>query len=222
MGIFDAPPDVDNKNTGFLRTLKYPHPVAPPDMFAAFRRLLLLAICVIAVPGVWAQTSASHTVTIGVQPISVMAVSGNPLPLSLSSEFSAGPDQSVDASTHYNLTTNVDGVQIEAALDFPMPPGLQLRLRAETSLGQSLGTVVLSTSTRAGRLINGIGRGLENGRILEYELLQIGEAGLIPLQERRVTLAIVNPETGYRQEVSQIVSFTVGDSFFEDPVIESN
>lgn len=191
-------------------------------MSAALRRLIVLAIFLLAVPTTWAQTSASHTVSISVQPITVIAVSGNPLPLALSTDSGMGQSQPYDASTHYNLTTNVDGVMIEAALDFPMPPGLHLRLRAETSLGQTRGAIVLSTSSRGGRLIDGIGRGLENGRALEYELVATREVKEIPLQERRITLAIVNPETGYRQEVSQVVTFSVGDPFSVDPVAETN
>jgi len=125
-----------------------------------------------------------------------------------------------DASTHYNLTTNVEGVRIEAVLDFPMPPGLQLRLRAETGLGQSSGSINLSSSSRGAHLVRGIDRGLENGRVLEYELVAENDIGLIPLQERRVTIAIVNPDTGFHQEVSQIVTFSVGDDFGFDPLVE--
>lgn len=191
-------------------------------MSTVIRTLLLIAICLIVVPGVWAQTSGSHTVTTSIQPITVIAVSSDPLPLTLSSGSGAELNQSVDASTHYNLTSNVDDVLIEAALDSPMPAGLKLRLRAESSLGQSLGAVTLTSSSRSGRIVDGIGRGLENGRILEYELIASGNKGVVPPQERRVTLAIVNPETGYRQEVSQVVSFSVGDSSFEDQLTESN
>lgn len=191
-------------------------------MSTALRTISLLAICLIAVPSVWAQTSASHTVKVGLQPITVIAVSADPLPLSLLTDSSAGMDRSVDATTHYNLTSNVDNVVIEATLDRPMPSGLKLRLRAESSLGQSLGAVTLSTSSRSGRIVDGIGRGLENGRVLEYELVASGSTKAVPLQERDITLTIINQDSGYRQEVSQVVSFSVDDPFFEDPATESN
>ena len=191
-------------------------------MSTVIRTLLLIAICLIVVPGVWAQTSGSHTVTTSIQPITVIAVSSDPLPLTLSSGSGAGLNQSVDASTHYNLTSNVDDVTIEATLDFPMPSGLKLRLRAESSLGRSLGAVTLKSSSRSKPIVDGIGRGLENGRTLEYELVANGNIGVIPLQERRITLTIVNPDSGFRQEVSQVVSFSVGDPLFEDRKTASN
>ena len=194
-------------------------------MLLAPRRILLLALFLVASHPVRGQgtvsTSGSHTVSIGINPITVIAVSGDPLPLSLQPE--SGMLVVRDASTHYNLTTNVEGVRIEAILDFPMPPGLHLRLRAETGLGQSGGSINLSSSSRGIQLVGGIGRGLENGRLLEYELEADSGIGHIPLQERRVTVAIVNPDTGFRQEVSQMVTFSVGDDFgFESFVEESN
>lgn len=190
------------------------------------KRFLLLALLLLASIPVRGQgtltSTASHTVRIGVQPISVIAVSGNPLPLTMIS----GQDAeriSRDLSTHYNLTTNVDDVRIEASLDFPMPPGLRLRLRAETGLGRSRGFVNLNATGRGAHLVSGIGRGLENGRVLEYELVAEAGAGPIPMQERQVTIAIINPRTGSRQEIIQSVSFSVDDAFgFESMVNASN
>ena len=137
-----------------------------------------------------------------------MAVSGDPLPLTAVRD-TEGTVRVQDASSHYNLTTNVDDVRIEAALDFPMPEGFRLRMRAETGLGQSRGVVNLSDAGRSRTLIGSIGRGLENGRLLEYELLIDPQAEPVPMQERRVTLSIVNPRTGFRQEVTQVVSFSL-------------
>jgi hypothetical protein len=190
----------------------------------ASRRILLLTLFLAASQPVWGQAAASgsgsHTVNIGINPITVIAVSGDPLPLSLQPDL--GILVARDASTHYNLTTNVDGVRIEAILDFPMPPGLHLRLRAETGLGRPRGSINLSSSSRGAHVVGDIGRGLENGRVLEYELVADNDIGHIPLQERRVTVAIVNPKTGFRQEVSQIVTFSVGDEFDFDTLVEES
>ena len=52
-------------------------------------------------------------------------------------------------------------------------------------------------------------RGLENGRRIEYTLVVDPDAGAIPFQSRLVTLSLVNPETGYRQELQQVLQFSV-------------
>ena len=170
-------------------------------------RLMFLVLLAVLVQPMLGQTSASHQVHLGIQPITVMAVSGNPMPLTL---FRSGSDpkiQTQDASTFYDLTTNVANVYIEASLDLPMPPGTQLLLRAESSIGQSLGSVTLRASSRGQRLVSSMVRGLENGRRLEYSFVAGKNAGDIPAQSRLVTLSLVNPDTGYRQELTQVVTF---------------
>lgn len=176
------------------------------------RRLLFALVLLLAGGTAKAQAqtsaSASHRVFVGIQPITVMAVSGDPLPMNIVQ----GPGSSksvLDASTFYNLTTNVDRVQIEARMDEPMPDGLRLRLRAESSLGSSLGVVNLTGDGRPRRVVGNMGRGLENGRRLEYELVADPGLGPVPFQSRMVILSVINPETGYRQEISQLIRFSV-------------
>ena len=176
------------------------------------RRLLLVLVLLLAggTARVQAQTSASasHRVFVGVEPITVMAVSGDPMPMNI--VLDSGSSKSVlDASTFYNATTSVDRVQIEARMDEPMPDGLRLRLRAESSLGNSLGVVNLTGDGRSRRVVGNMARGLENGRRLEYELVADPGLGPVPFQSRMVVLSFVNPETGYRQEISQLIRFSV-------------
>lgn len=156
----------------------------------------------------YAQTSASHTVAIRIQPITVMAVSGDPIPMSILAQ--EGYDGGVQtAQTFYDLTTNVDHVYIEATLDAPMPEGAELHVRATSTIGQSRGSVLLDGRSRAKRLVNNMKRGLENGQTLEYTFSADASLGPIPMQSRQVTIALVNPDTGYRQELRQTVSFGV-------------
>lgn len=172
------------------------------------RRLLLILVLLFAGRTVQAQTSASHRVTVGIEAITVMALSGDPMPMNV--VMDSGVSKSArDASSHYNLTTNVAQVYIEARLEEPMPSGLRLRLRAESSIGQSLGIVTLAGDGRAKRVVGSMDRGLENGRRLEYEVVADPGVGAVPFQSRMVTLALVNPETGFRQELQQIVQFSV-------------
>lgn len=195
----------------------------PAVMPSIPRRILLLTLFFLASIPVRGQSTltstASHTVRVGIEPITVIAVSGNPLPLSIMRD--SGSLSTRDTSSHYNLTSNVDGVRIEAALDFPMPPGLQLRLRADTGLGRSRGFMNLNASGHGKPLVSSISRGLENGRTLEYELVVAEGVDPIPMQERRVTIAIVNPNTGFRQEVTQTVVFSVDEGFSADALVEA-
>lgn len=190
---------------------------------SALRRLTFLTLFLLASRPVLGQSattaSASHTVSIGIQAITVMAVSGDPLPLTAVRD-AGGAIRVQDASSHYNLTSNVDDVRIEAVLDFPMPDGFRLRMRADTGLGQSRGVVNVSDASRARTLVGSIGRGLENGRFLEYELLIDPQAEPVPMQERRVTLSIVNPRTGFRQEVTQVVTFSLEEAPGSDILTE--
>lgn len=170
-------------------------------------RLLFLVLLAALAQPILGQTSASHRVHLGIQPITVMAVSGNPMPLTLFRSSGDPKSQTQDASTFYDLTTNVADVYIEAFLDLPMPPGTQLQLRAESSIGQSLGPVTLKASSRGQRIVSSMVRGLENGRRLEYSFVASKNVGDVPAQTRLVTLSLVNPDTGYRQELTQVVTF---------------
>ena len=154
-----------------------------------------------------AQTSGSHTVTMGISPISVIAVSGDPVPLIVQRDVPLDTGEAIDATTFYNLTTNVQDVMITAELDAPMPDGTSLFLTAESSLGKGNGETELSVSSR--RLVTAIGRGLENGRILQYRFDGSRATTTIPVQSRRVTITIINPRDGLRQEVSQYVQIGV-------------
>ncbi|MDA0378330.1 MAG: hypothetical protein O2899_02470, partial [Bacteroidetes bacterium] len=114
-------------------------------MTPASRRHILLLLLLIPVGTAMAQTSASHRVVVGIEPITVMAISGDPMPLF--GVLEPGRTTTVqDATTYYNLTTNVDRVHLEARLEEPLPPGVQLQLWVESSIGSSLGGVRLDDS----------------------------------------------------------------------------
>jgi len=157
----------------------------------------------------YAQVSGSHTVTIRIDPISVIAVSGDPMPLMIDKASDEDEASAIDESSFYNLTTNMPDVEIWAELDFAMPEGVDLWLTAESALGASTGKVQLDGSGRDERLITRIDRGLENGRSLRYELFAGAGIGEIPFQSRLITLSINDPATGARQQVTQTVSFGV-------------
>ncbi len=169
----------------------------------------LLVATVLSVGAAYAQTSFTHTVSIAVEPISVIGVSGDPLPMVIDRTLVEGRSSTTDASTSYNLTTNVSNVFIEAALDFDMPAGTELWLTGDTRLGRSEGKVKLSGSSQPHRLVSSIVQGIENGRSLAFEFVVHEDVEKLPLQHRRVTLGLIDAENGRRQEAFQTVVFGV-------------
>jgi len=167
---------------------------------------MLLMLC-IGTLNARAQSTSSHAVTIQINPISVIAVSGDPVPLYTDKASELDRESVQDATTFYNLTTNVEDVYISAELDFPMPEGTELWLSAESGLGRSNGDVQLSTSSSGVRIVSGLSRGFENGQILSYRFVSGEGVGYLPMQSRRVTIAIVDARNSRRQEVTQDVYF---------------
>jgi len=136
-----------------------------------------------------------------------MSVSGNPLPLFIEKKDKKKRVVASDASTFYNLTTNIENVLIQAELDLPMPEGTELWLTGESGLGSSHGLTQLRVGG-ATSIVSGISRGLENGRPLRYEFVATDAALDIPTQSRTVTLTLMDTETGQRQQLLQTVLFS--------------
>lgn len=170
----------------------------------AFVALLMLAV---STANVAAQESASHTVHIGVSPITVMSVSGDPLPFIVDKSTATDRIVATDASTFYNLTTNIEGVFIQAELDLPMPDGSELWISGLSSLGMTHGKVQLKGGSPL-QLISGINRGYENGQAIEYAFIASPDAEDIPLQSRSVTLTIVDRANGRQEQHTQTVYFS--------------
>ena len=169
--------------------------------------LCALPMLIVCTANVAAQESASHTVHIGVSPITVMSVSGDPLPFIV--DKSAAIDQIVatDASTFYNLTTNIEGVFIQAELDLPMPEGSELWISGLSSLGMTHGKVQLKGGSPL-QFISGISRGFENGQSIEYAFVTSPDAEDIPFQSRSVTLTLVDRANGRQEQHTQTVYFS--------------
>jgi hypothetical protein len=135
-----------------------------------------------------------------------MSVSGNPMLQIVDRSLRKGRVTLVDPTTFYNLTSNVDNVRLEAAIDMPLPPGVHLEVRLQSSLGQSLGWVPLtSTST----VLTGMQRGLENGQTITYRLVIEPHIGELPLQFRRVAFSLVSERSSRPFTVVQDFGFGV-------------
>ncbi len=160
------------------------------------------------------QETASHTVTISIGRIAVLAVSGNPAPLIVDKTSDRESISLTDGSTFYNLTTNIENVILTAELDFEMPEGTELWITGDTSLGQSHGRIRLTGTGGNSSMVTQISRGLENGRVLTYEFVAGESAVAVPFQSRQVTISLLDSQTGKEHKVVQTVFFSVSSGSY--------
>ena len=141
-------------------------------------------------------------VTLGVRPITVLATSGDPLPLIA---LSGGRTQT-DVSTFYSLTSNVDNVLIEAALDHALPTGTHLEVSLSSTLGRSHRWMDLSNGLASAVLVSSMRKGLENGQSIAYRLTIDDDVDSLELQSRTVSLSLRDPVSGSSHTVHQLVT----------------
>lgn len=138
-------------------------------------------------------STASQAVTLEVQPVTKLSVSGNPGALIISDAAAGISQMSVqDNSTSYNMTSNLDAVKIVASIDNPMPAGTQLLVNIASTKGASAGLVDISTATSAVNVVTGINKGTELGQSISYVFAASADVGGIPSQTRTITLTLTN------------------------------
>lgn len=152
---------------------------------------------------------SSHQVAIGINPITVMALSGDPMPLVVDRFELDGTSYAPESTTLYSLTTNVPNVALTAELDFDMPEGTRLVISTETTLGNSRGVQYLQRSGQESRLVSGIERGLENGRPITFRLEYDQGVSDIPFQSRSITFSLVNTAGERSNQVISTVFFGI-------------
>lgn len=160
-------------------------------------------------PGGRILATGSHTVHLGVAPITVLAVSGNPVPLILDRTMYSGSTVLRDESTFYNLTSNVDNVLIEVSLDRPMPKHMRLAVFFASTLGRSSGWVDVTRGGRETVVVSGMSRGLENGQTISYRLEIDGEVQEKDLENRLLTITLVDPVSRQSHTAYQSIQFGV-------------
>lgn len=123
----------------------------------------------LALPCLAQQASVSQSVTLVVEPVTRVVVSGNPRPLAILHLDEHGGAVSVsDNSTSYSLYTNVNATRITASIDRPVPPGTTLSVSLDSGLGSSRGLVDISDATQAVDVVTSIQRGVELNRPITY------------------------------------------------------
>lgn len=137
-----------------------------------------------------ASNVATQTITFSVDPISEIAVSGDPPAFNIS-QASAGdnPTDIADNSTFYAVTTNGSSEKVVACLNSTMPTGTMLCIMVTAPNGAtSTGTVDLDTSNQ--NIVTGISQVAQSNLIISYIFEASAAAGIIPLTSRIVTFTL--------------------------------
>lgn len=153
--------------------------------------------------------TAAQQVRIMVEPIIALAVVGEPRPLILAELDIPGDRRVRDHTSYYDITTNVEGLQLWVEIDKPMPGGTHLFLSGETTLGEGHGSRDISNAVSGVRLVSAIGRGLENGRSLAYEFVVADGIDVLAIQYRTVTVRLMDPITNRSSKATQTIVFGI-------------
>lgn len=137
-----------------------------------------------------AQTETSQSVTMQVDTVNTISVSGNPGSLVVNSATAgSNPDDATDSSTSWAVTTNLSSQKLTAAVGTTMPSGVTLNLNMSAPTGgTSSGDVSLSTT--AADVVTDITQLAESALGISYTLSATPDAGIVAETTKTVTLTI--------------------------------
>jgi len=144
-----------------------------------------------------AQATATQNVTLAVNSVYKIAVSGNPGAMTITTG-TAGTDALTtvtENSTSYSITQNVgDAVKITAHIDATLSSGFTLKLNLASQKGTSAGDVNISqaTSGSAVNLVTGIAKGADADQVISYKFSADASAGTLAPTARVITLTLTN------------------------------
>jgi hypothetical protein len=137
---------------------------------------------------VMASPTAEQTMSITVDSINEISVSGAVTLHITTATPGQAPTPVTDATTTYSITTNQGGMKITARIDSAMPSGMALNLTATaTTGGSSTGKKSLTTADQD--VVTGVGQVSET-KALSYELTATAAAGTLAATTRTVTFTI--------------------------------
>jgi hypothetical protein len=162
--------------------------------------MMVLTICAMSmllVGSVFAQATQNQTVTLAVNTIYLISVSGNPATMTISTG-TAGTDALTgvtDASTTYSITQNYGpAVKITGYLNSALAAGYTLNLTLASAKGTSAGAVNISNalSGSAVNLVTAIATGADAAKTITYQFLANASAGTLASGSKTVTLTLTN------------------------------
>ena len=138
----------------------------------------------------WGADVASHVVTFDFQEINEIEITGS-LSLTINSAIAGEqPENAIDSSSSYAITTNGTNKRITASIDTALPAyvTLWINVAAPSGSGVSKGYVTLATS--AADVVTGISHVAESNPLITYKLGATAQAGVISNIARTITLTL--------------------------------
>lgn len=138
-----------------------------------------------------ASAQVTQDVTIAVNAISQIAVTGGAQSLTISTATAGSAPTDASASVTWAVTTNQTNQKVTASLNSALPAGVTLSVSLEPPAGASSpGAVSLGTSSAD--LVTGIATLAANGLDLTYTLSATAAAGVVASTTRTVTYTITS------------------------------
>ena len=136
-----------------------------------------------------ASAQVTQDVTIAVNAISQIAVTGGAQSLTISTATAGSPTMSTSTTVSWAVTTNQANQKVTASVDQALPAGVTLFAQMEAPAGgASFGPNALSTSSVD--LVGSISTLAESGLDLIYTLSALPTAGVVASTTRTVTYTI--------------------------------
>lgn len=154
----------------------------------------IVAMTAVFATGALAQVTASQTVTLAVNSVQKINVSGNPGPLTIvdGTEGTDALTSVSDASTNYNVTHNSNtALHIDAQLSSVLADGYQLSVQLASAKGTSGGEKYLSDGT-AKEVVSSIAKGADAAKIITYRFYANASAGPMTSNSRTVTFTLTS------------------------------
>lgn len=114
----------------------------------------------------WDNTWLSQSVTVSVDTINELSISGNVTLTVNTATAGAAPDSDTDGTSTYAITVNGSSKKITGSIDSAFTTGIALQLLLEAPTGGTASQKTLSTSAQD--LVSGFGTLAESGLSLNY------------------------------------------------------
>ncbi|MFO7965917.1 MAG: hypothetical protein R6U50_18465 [Desulfobacterales bacterium] len=165
------------------------------EMKNLFIGIIAVSMCLGFAGTAAAASSATQTVNYQVSEINELSVSGHPADMVISTATAGSePDEVIEDTTTYAISTNCTNKKITADIDSEMPAGVTLKINlAEPTGAVSSGDVDISSATvNSIDVVTGISKVAESGLSIIYKLSAVVAAGHVPLSDRVITLTIID------------------------------
>jgi hypothetical protein len=155
----------------------------------ASRSMIMSGLLVIAAAASAAAQSTTQTVTLQVDAINQVAVTGSPS-MTITAAVAGGAPTSVTSSGNtWAVTTNQTGAKITASIGSAMPTGVTLSANLAAPAGGTTGGL-LALGSSAVDMVTGITKLNATGLALSYQLDATSAAGVVTSTTRVVTYTI--------------------------------